>query len=642
MRSPNFPHCDALEQDVVQIIRRTAAFAFAWLMAAWLPIGSHAMAADIDVLVLYSNNRLVPGNIAVDRGLRSSIRSSSNRHVQIFSEFLDRPDFGGAGYESTVVTYLREKYSTRAPTIVIAVSNEAFQFMIDHRSELFSMVPLIHAAVAKSYLAGMGALPADVVGVPREYDFAGTIQQAMRWHPRARKLVIVTGASDRDRVWERDLRRDVPRIAAGLEVEFLAGLPSPTVAARLRALGADSIVFTPGYYEDGTGALFNPRDVAALLAPVSGAPMYGPFDTFIGTGVVGGRMPAFDAMGAQAGEIANAALDGASPVSLHLPPATPTSLRVDWRQVRRWGIDEKDIPADALIYYKEATFWELYHNVALAIALVILLQAGLILSLLLERRRRRDAEIAVQKQRAELAHASRLAMAGELTASIAHEINQPLGAILASADAAELMLETGDARREDLKRIVSRIRRDDLRASDVISRLRTLLAKQEPERTPFDLNEAAVDVVGLLETEARHRHVILEARLATASAQVVGDRTQIQQVLINLLLNAIDAVADLPEPRRTITLSVERSPEVIVVSVRDRGPGIAPDHLSRLFDSFFTTKHKGMGLGLSIARSIVESHGGSIRAENGSHGGALFHVELPAAGETANGAKGMA
>jgi len=626
----------------VQIIRRTATLVFACLMATSLPAASAAAASDADVLVLYSNNRLVPGNIAVDRGLRSSIRNSPDRHVQIFSEFLDRPDFGGADYESTVVTYLRDKYAARAPSVVVAVSNEAFQFLIDHRSELFSGVPLIHTAVAKSYLAAMPALPPDVVGVPREYDFAGTIQQAMRWHPDARKLVIVTGASDRDRVWERDLRRDVPRIAEGFDVEFLAGLPSTTVLAGLRTLGADSIVFTPGFYEDGTGALFNPRDVAALLAPVSGAPVYGPFDTFIGTGVVGGRMPAFDAMGEQAGEIVNAVLDGGSPTSLRLPQATPMSLRVDWRQIRRWGIDEKSVPADTVIYYKEATFWELYHNVVLAIAIVILLQTGLIVSLLLERRRRRNAEIAVQQQRTALAHASRLAMAGELTASIAHEINQPLGAILASADAAELMLDAGDSRREDLKRIVSRIRRDDLRASDVISRLRTLLAKHEPERKPFDLNEATSDVVGLLETEARHRHVILEARLATAPARVIGDRTQIQQVLINLLLNAIDAVADLPEQQRTITVSIERSGEMIVISVRDRGPGIAPEHLSRLFDSFFTTKHKGMGLGLSIARSIVEAHLGGIRVENDPAGGAIFRVELPGAAGAAANAGAMA
>ncbi len=144
----------------------------------------------------------------------------------------------------------------------------------------------------------------------------------------------------------------------------------------------------------------------------------------------------------------------------------------------------------------------------------MLIQAALIVALLVERRRRRTAETAIQKQRTELAHASRLAVAGELTASIAHEINQPLGAVQTSADAADLILQAGGDRRDDLLRIVTRIRRDNLRASDVIRRLRALLAKHEPERQPFDLNAALSDVDALLRAEARRRHANLELRLA--------------------------------------------------------------------------------------------------------------------------------
>jgi C4-dicarboxylate-specific signal transduction histidine kinase len=322
--------------------------------------------------------------------------------------------------------------------------------------------------------------------------------------------------------------------------------------------------------------------------------------------------------------------------------AMPNALNVDWRQVRRWGIDESLVPPEAIVSFREPTFWEMYRNVVIGTALVILLQTVLIAALLVERRRRRKAEGAVLAQRTELAHASRLAVAGELTASIAHEINQPLGAIQTSADAADMILQAGGDRRDDLLRIVTRIRRDNMRASDVIRRLRSLLARHAPERKSFDLNQAMHDVATLLHAEARHRHVALELRPAPAPARVLGDETQMQQVLINLVLNAMDAVAGLPEDRRTVVVAIEQSANAIAITVRDPGHGIASEDLSKVFESFYSTKKKGMGLGLSIARTIVEAHGGRIWAASAAGEGTSFHVELQGADGVGASASGPA
>ncbi|MBK6926076.1 MAG: GHKL domain-containing protein [Comamonadaceae bacterium] len=195
-----------------------------------------------------------------------------------------------------------------------------------------------------------------------------------------------------------------------------------------------------------------------------------------------------------------------------------------------------------------------------------------------------------------------------------------------------MILATGAQRPTELHQILADIRRDDLRASEVIRRLRALLEKHQVEHKRFNLNEAVSDVESILRAEARRRGAVLEILLPGPAVTLVGDRIQIQQVLINLVLNALEAVAELPEPRRRVSVEVEKTAGRVTLLVRDRGTGIAPDQMPRLFDSFFSTKSTGMGLGLSIVRTLVEAHGGRVTAENGVDGGAVFRVEWPAAG----------
>lgn len=604
---------------------RFALGALCLLLAGGQAIAEHSRF----VLVLYSNGRLVPGNVEVEAALRGEIGSSAERPVQVFTEFLDRPEFVGEAYERTLTTYLHDKYADHPPSVVVAVARDSLDFVLRHRDELFPGVPVVHTAVFARFPTPIGALPADVVGVPVDYDVGATIDQALRWHPKTERLYFVTGTTPRDRHWEALFRDKAARLGDRLKPEFLAALPIETLDKRLRELDAGSLVFTAGFYQSGDEQWFTPRGSVELIAQASAAPVYGTFSTFVGTGAVGGVVPRFDAMGRQAGEIVNSLLAGAGPGSLELPERMPNTLNVDLRQTRRWGIADADIPGDAIVEYRQPTFWEAYRTAALIAATVILLQAGLIGALMFEHRRRRQAEMALVQRGSELAHASRLAIAGELTASIAHEINQPLAAILANAEAAELMLKTGPQGVDDIGGILADIRRDDLRASDVITRLRALLAKHAIARQPLELNEAIAEGCALLDAEARRRSVNLVLRPSPGPVHVVGDRIQMQQVMINLVLNAMDAVGDLPDARRTILVSTADQGDSVVITVSDRGHGIEPEHLPKLFDSFFSTKRRGMGLGLSITRSIVEAHGGRIWAVSTPGKSTVFHIELP-------------
>ena len=227
------------------------------------------------------------------------------------------------------------------------------------------------------------------------------------------------------------------------------------------------------------------------------------------------------------------------------------------------------------------------------------------------------------------AHAARLATAGELSASIAHEIAQPLAAILSNAEAGERLIESGKATVEELRGILAAIRQDDERASAIIQRLRDLLRRAPLELGPLDLNAVVMQVLALVGSHAVARGVQLESSLDASLPRVRGDAVQLQQVILNLVMNGIDAAAAAQPRRRSVRVeSRRRDDDSAEITVHDSGGGIDPELLQRIFEPFFSTKADGMGLGLSISRSIVSAHGGSLSAQS-SPGATVLRVVLP-------------
>ena len=242
----------------------------------------------------------------------------------------------------------------------------------------------------------------------------------------------------------------------------------------------------------------------------------------------------------------------------------------------------------------------------------------------------------VEEAHRDLIHASRVAALGELTASIAHEVNQPLGAILSNAEAAELLLESESPPLDELRKILADIRNDDVRAGEIIHHIRLLMRKRAVKRGSLDVNELSAEVVRLMETEVQRRNVSLNTEFTAAPATIFGDRVHLQQVLMNLILNGMEAMADMPAAeRRLYVRTASNGQRRVEISVTDSGRGIPPEKLPRLFDSFFTTKENGMGLGLAIARSIIDAHHGRIFAENNSDGGATFRFDFPVSDDLA-------
>ncbi|RYD48984.1 MAG: PAS domain S-box protein [Verrucomicrobiaceae bacterium] len=255
-------------------------------------------------------------------------------------------------------------------------------------------------------------------------------------------------------------------------------------------------------------------------------------------------------------------------------------------------------------------------------------EGTLVLSVIVDITARRDAEDEARRHRDELAHVTRVTTLSELSGSLAHELNQPLAIILANAQAAQRLLAQSPPDMAEVREILADIVDEDRRAGEVISRLRALLKRGETKMMPVSFNEIVTEVLHLTHADLIGRGVSVVRALSPKLPLVAGDRVQFQQVLLNLILNAADAMAEKPAGSRQIHVTTSVEGNVARLSVRDGGSGL-PEDIEQLFEPFFTTKQHGLGMGLAICRSIVSAHGGRLRAESHSEGGAVFHLEIP-------------
>jgi PAS domain S-box-containing protein len=247
---------------------------------------------------------------------------------------------------------------------------------------------------------------------------------------------------------------------------------------------------------------------------------------------------------------------------------------------------------------------------------------------------RRRAEESLRQTQADLAHVSRVTSMGELTASLAHEVNQPIGAAVTNANTCLRWLTRDHPDLEEARAAATRVVNDGRRAAEIISRIRLLFKKGTPEHELVDVNEIIREMIVLLHGEATRYSISVRTELAADLPQIMGDRVQLQQVMMNLIMNSIDAMKDVGGTRELAIKSQLAEDEQLLVSVSDTGVGLPPQQADQIFNAFFTTKLSGTGMGLRISRSIVESHGGQLGAADNSPRGASFHFTLPTKVET--------
>jgi signal transduction histidine kinase len=593
-----------------------------------------APAAPWRVAVLMGSDAGLPAMHEIDRSFRRTLQAAAPAGATFFTDTLDTYRFDYGDLAPEFLALQRKKYGGQPVDLVVGVGERAIDAVREQREALWPGVPLILAGLDEPTVE-RARVPVGALQSFWQLDIDGTLALIERLQPTATRLVVVSGNAEGDLA----LGTRVGALATTRgrwRIEPWAGLPIGVLLERLARLGPETAVFFTHMARDANGPTPFPAEVLPQLAAASGAPIYGLFGSFVGRGLTAGSVVDFEAAGRHTAKLAIALLEGRPPPAVS-PDAT-TRCTADLGLFARHGLDTAALQAGCTTVNPPRSLWTEYRAFVLVSSAVVAAQALTIGGLLVQRRRRRQAEAEAGRRRLELARAMRFAAMGELTASIAHEINQPLGAILSNADAADMMLRHGgapnDALHDSLREILADIRRDDLRAHEVIRRLRALLENNEVTHVPLGLHPALHEALGLLEPEARRRGIVLEAVLDAADDRIVGDPVQLQQVVLNLAINAMDAVdaggGASAEPRRVSIATADRD-GALQLTVADTGSGIPAGLHESVFESFFTTKPRGMGLGLGIVRAIVESHGGDVTLEPRDGGGTLARVRLPRA-----------
>ena len=530
--------------------------------------------------------------------------------------------------EAPFVDYLMALGARTPPDLIVCVGAPAASFVQRQRERLFPATPVVITAVEQRRV-DFARLGANDTVVSVSHDFSASFANILRVLPETKKIIVVIGTSPNERFWLEEIRKEMPPFEKRVEFSWTDKIPFQKFLGAASALPPHTVLFWGLMNVDAAGVVHEGDSALKKLHAVANAPIFSYDDGFFGEEVVGGPMHSVAEGSRRTADVAVRILGGEKAGDIRLPPTRYAAAKFDWRQMRRWGIDESSLPPDSQIYFREPSVWETYRWQIALVSMVVFLQAMLISILLYERRRRRFAEVEARRRMSELARVNRYSMAGELTASIAHELNQPLGSILVNTETAVLMLERPSLDMKELKEILADIRRDDQRAGEVIKRLRSLLMRTPFEAKEIDLNKVIAEALDLFSGLAHARAVTIESIPPAEPLYVRGDRIQLQQVLLNLILNAADAMEHLDKSRRRILLRAAQDRGFAVIEIVDNGPGILAAKFSEVFEPLFTTKPNGMGMGLSIARTIVEAHDGQISVENCAGQGAAFRISLP-------------
>jgi len=588
---------------------------------------SEAQQVARQVLLLQSVNR---GNLAIDQftgNFRVELDQRADTPVNVVQVVVGPAGFVAAS-EQALVSYIRSTFVDRPdPDLIMSIGGPAAVFAREHRQQLFPGTPLLFAGVDQRYL-GDAPLGENETAVAIVTDYPGVVDGILQLLPETKHVFMVTGSGQIGQFWHLELQDAFRRFHDRLTFVWLTDLSLQETLRRVASLPPDSAIFYITFGTDATGAAYADQRVFAELQARTKAPLFGALGAYLGAGIVGGSLISIDELARTTADAATRLLNGTAPKHINAPPQFRGQPIFDWRELNRWRIPESRLPAGSVVRYRAPSLWQQYRSTVLSAAAALAVQSLLIVGLLYQRRERRRAEIESLRNLALAADASRRQTISTLTGSIAHELGQPLSSMIHNTQALQMMIAADGAAPETMGEILSDIRSQGAQATQIIERHRTMLRHRQLDKTPIDLHAVISEGLALVAHDMRARQIEAVINPASNRCVVNGDQVLLQQVLVNLLVNAMDAMAETAPARRRVTIRTDVRTADVAVSVRDAGTGL-PEHVNgTLFTPFVTTKANGLGIGLAIARTIIDAHGGTIEGRDNTEGGATFTFTL--------------
>jgi C4-dicarboxylate-specific signal transduction histidine kinase len=707
------------------------------------------------VLILVASNANYPGLTIAAQSAMKRLNEKSPVKLELLLHYLDLARFTDERQASLAAEYLAKKYADEIIDMVITVGLPASEFMIKFRNSISPGASLVLCCLSSDVSRSAGKL-SKATAIINDRDISKTLELAERLQPATHDLVVVAGSSYFDQQWVELAREQIARRDRGFKTRYLIGIPYEELLREVAKLPSDTIVVTLTYFADKNDVRHVSADVLRGILQASSAPVYAPYATNFGNGMVGGYSATDQSMGDELADVALGVLRGSELEIPSVRTSSASAYRVDDRQLRRWKLPTRNLPPETVISFQSPTLWEQHRNLMMAVIAAFAALVAVIIFLVSQNARRvraersmdesnkrmvfaaastksglwqlesedsqmwmteycrtifdmangelatldalanrvhvedksyfvkkmrsalesdgpidfdfrimcrdgtirsisakgqasrplhgklpvvnglftdvtalKEAESEAELQRSEVAHLMRQSIINELSGSIAHELNQPLTSILSNAEAAQDLLDAHKLDRAKLREILNDIVEEDSRAAEVISRVRGLLRKGNTSREAISIGALIESTLNLLKGVFVKRKIAVSVQISGELKPIFADVVQLQQVLINLLINAMDAMATVPVVERKITIGAVCDGDRVKVTISDCGRGIPEEVSDRLLQPFVSTKEKGMGLGLSICESIVKSHSGSILIKNNIDRGVTATLEFP-------------
>ena len=605
-------------------------FRYGALAASFVLCATPAGAQDPirHVLVLQSFAR---GNLVLDEftgNFRVDLEERIGGPVNIIEIVVGPTGFVGAP-EQEIVDYIRSTFVGRPkPDLIVTIAGPAAVFARAHRPQLFPDRPILFASVDERYLRG-APLGDNEAAVTVLNDFPRVIDDILQVRPQTKKVFMILGSGSLATFWRRALEIDFKRFDGRVTFVWSNELSMKEILHRCASLPPDAAIFYLTFGTDAAGGTYADTRVLADLHATASAPVFVAMSVLIDHGVVGGPLMPVHDIARSAADAAIRILNGEPAATVRPAPLVPGPSTFDWRELQRWGIEESRLPPASVVRFRAPDLWHEYRMTVLSAAAVLVTQSLLIVALLYQRRAKQRAEVESRRSLALAADASRRQTMAALANSMTHELGQPLSSMINNARALQMMIAAKRSTPETTGEILSDIQAQGEQATEIIDRHRAMLRGHDLRKAPIDLRAVIQESLALVDHDRVARDIDAVLDLQPHPCVVNGDHVLLKQVLVNLVMNAMDAMADTPAARRRVTVRSEVHGTDVQISVSDAGTGLPAQLNGRLFAPFVTTKSQGIGIGLTIARSIVDAHGGAIDARNNPGGGATFTITLP-------------